>query len=237
MSGLIENYGGDGYLVFFGVLEMMAREFDIDNPGISTFSRKFLKKKLQVSGQKMAKVFTFCEINNRFIVTYTERNITINCNKLAELCDTWTKKLLRSKIEVSSPQRDKKKEVREKKENNKDIYPVIFSSWNQQKIIVHKKINDKMRQKMNTAIKDYGAEEILKGICNYGKIFKSDKHYYSHRYTLEDFLPRALKNFVDEALPFDTYKNRDSNKKQSPSNEPPPRIMQGGEPYQNERTK
>ena len=29
----IELFGGDGYLVFFGILEMISDEFDIYNPG------------------------------------------------------------------------------------------------------------------------------------------------------------------------------------------------------------
>ena len=53
---LIAEYGGDGYLVFFGILEILARECDGDFSQVSTvFLSSFLSKKLQLSARKTEK--------------------------------------------------------------------------------------------------------------------------------------------------------------------------------------
>jgi hypothetical protein len=98
----IEKFGGDGYLVFFGTLELMSDEFDIFNPGINTFSWGFLRKNLQISRKKMLKIYSFFDKkakenqskNKGFLISTNNEGITINCKKLAELCDEHTRKLL-----------------------------------------------------------------------------------------------------------------------------------------------
>lgn len=123
VSTLISEFKGDGYLVFFGIIELMAREFDIENPGISSFSYSYLKKNLQLSGKKISKVLHFLENNQkkiRFIILKDDGiNITLNCPKLKELCDEFTQKLLKKK---SGLNRDlllpKEEEVEEDKEKN-----------------------------------------------------------------------------------------------------------------------
>jgi len=126
---LIEKFGGDGYLVFFGTLELMSDEFDIYNPGVVKLRIKKLTQNLQLSRQKTLKVLRFCDQkaneNSKkevsFFVDIQKNDVIINCKKLARLCDNHTKKLmgdtlklLPSEKEVTSAQRSKKKEVRSK---------------------------------------------------------------------------------------------------------------------------
>ena len=128
---LIEKFGGDGYLIFFGTLELMADEFDIYNPGKNEFSYKKLTKNLQVSRQKLTKIYQF--INEKakentqkdvgFLVVFNKNKIRIICNRLAKLCDNHTQKLLKdttkslqSKKEETSAQEE---EVRSKKKTYK----------------------------------------------------------------------------------------------------------------------
>ena len=54
-------FGSDGYVVFFRTLELMSREFDINNPGISTFSVSFYNKNLRISLKKLTKILQFIE--------------------------------------------------------------------------------------------------------------------------------------------------------------------------------
>ena len=53
---LIEDFGSDGYLVFFGTIELMADEFDVYNPGYNRLSVKKLCKSFQLSRQKTVKI-------------------------------------------------------------------------------------------------------------------------------------------------------------------------------------
>jgi len=93
---LIDRFGGDGYMVFFGTLEIMSREFDIKAPGTCTVSTRFLTKKFQLSRQKTVKILNFCEKKGRVFADFNGQNVTLNCPKLKDMCDEWTKKKLRS---------------------------------------------------------------------------------------------------------------------------------------------
>lgn len=97
----IQLFKGDGYLVFFGVLEIMADEFDIKNPGIVRLPLRHITKRLQLSPRKTLEILSFFGKKERkkAQISYTidGHYITLNCPKLRELCDEWTKKQLRSK--------------------------------------------------------------------------------------------------------------------------------------------
>jgi len=107
---LIDQFGGDGYLVFFGTLEIMSREFNIELPGKCTVPYRFLTKKLQLSRQKVSKILKFCNEKERIFVTENKDNIDLNCPKLKKLCDEWTTRQLRSESRVE-PEKLKPKEV------------------------------------------------------------------------------------------------------------------------------
>jgi len=134
ISELIERFGGNGYLVFFGTLELMSDEFDIYNPGVVTLRIKKLQQFLQLSRQKILKILTFCDQKAKknpqkevaFFVDINNESVIINCKKLARLCDNHTQRLiadtlksLPSEKEVTSSVRSKKKEVRSKSKDNK----------------------------------------------------------------------------------------------------------------------
>lgn len=111
IQDLMDEFGSDGYLVFFGTLEMLSREFDIDNPGIVTVSHKYFRRKLRLSWHKCSTILKFCESEGRFFVTDDGRKITVNCPKLKDMCDDWTKRLLRSNSEATPEEHHTEEEV------------------------------------------------------------------------------------------------------------------------------
>ena len=96
-------FGSDGYVVFFRTLELMSREFDIENPGVSTFSVSFYKKKFRISWRKLEKILWFFEKRKRFFVSFSSDDgldqLTIKCPKLKDMCDEYTNKLLKKMSE------------------------------------------------------------------------------------------------------------------------------------------
>jgi hypothetical protein len=121
----IEKFGGDGYLVFFGTLEMMADEFDVYQPDRVTLSLKKMTNLLQLSRQKTVRILRFFDEkakkysreNKSFFAEVNETHVTIICNRFASLADNHTanelaktKKSLRSNLKVTSPQDIKKEE-------------------------------------------------------------------------------------------------------------------------------
>ncbi|HUX79451.1 MAG TPA: hypothetical protein VMW10_06895 [Alphaproteobacteria bacterium] len=98
--GLLETeLGFKGYYLFFRTLEIMSREFDVENPGknrfafqwfLSQFSRKIDKKT----------ILKFLEITKKTHRIYYKMNgkkLYLNCPKLKKLCDKYTEDTLREK--------------------------------------------------------------------------------------------------------------------------------------------
>jgi len=108
--------------------------------------------------------------------------------------------------------------------NVNKIHILIFDHWNSQNIVVHRKLSDKDRRAINSALKDCSSEEILKAISTYSSILKSSDHYFKHKWTLRDFLQRGLPKFTDEADPFTNFKDTGSRTKIKASHQEGHRI-------------
>jgi phage replication O-like protein O len=94
---------------------------------------------------------------------------------------------------------------RKYKENIKEsIYIQVFDFWNSKNIIKHKKLTDKIKRKISGTTADYTIDEIMKAISNYEIVLHGDKYYWSHTWTLEEFLQRGLEKFLTDAC-FENY--------------------------------
>ena len=84
-----------------------------------------------------------------------------------------------------------------------DIYiREIYEHWNSKGIIKHRKMNAQMKSHINARLKEYSFEELKKAIDNYATVLNDDKYYWTHRWTLNDFMkPGNVARFVDEAEP------------------------------------
>ena len=159
----IERFGGDGYMVFFGVMEILSDEFDIFNPGVSRVSIKKLTKTFLISRQKLTKILTFFDQkaneiqtkNKSFFVTFEKDYVIINCSRLAMLCDEHTQKLLNKNRESIGSQSGATPptEVRSKKKDleSKDLKAQTALSITPEK------------QKIETLIIELGNELSLDG--------------------------------------------------------------------------
>jgi len=78
-----------------------------------------------------------------------------------------------------------------------DLPRQIFDHWNTKKLKTHRKLTDKQRTKVKSALKDYSAEEITKAIDTYAEIVQSPKYYWKYVWTLDDFLAKGLEKFMD----------------------------------------
>lgn len=98
------------------------------------------------------------------------------------------------------------------KENNTDINNTsniysIFEFWNEQNIIRHRKINQQMKSHINARLKEYSVDELKKAILNYSTVLNSDEYYWTHKWSLQDFMkPNNVTRFVDEATPLENFK-------------------------------
>lgn len=103
----IEKFGGDGYMVFFGTLEMMSDGFDVNHPGECRISIKKMTGIYQISRQKLTKILAFFDQKSKeeltkdksFSATIEKDTVYLRCHRLADLCDEHTQKLLKKNRE------------------------------------------------------------------------------------------------------------------------------------------
>lgn len=111
------RFGSDGYLGFFRTLELMAREFKIDEPGVNHFSWAWFKKNFPFSDQKLTKILSFFDQKGRIKLRFYEqdglRMIRLFCPKLRDLADEYTRKML---TENSGVNPDKLRSIEEEEE-------------------------------------------------------------------------------------------------------------------------
>lgn len=101
---LIDSFAlfkSDGPYVFWTTIETMAREFDINNPGVNNFSIKFLTSCYSLRRDRVLLVLDFFHRRKRILVKLYKSDslemIRLNCSKLRELADEYTEKLLKQK--------------------------------------------------------------------------------------------------------------------------------------------
>lgn len=126
------------------------------------------------------------------------------------------KSTLSDDIETDKQQKGNTKGTPYNKKNNKDIiyidaFTKIFEVWNNEKIIVHRKINNNMVKAYKKALGTYTDDEIVEAIKNYGEILSSD-FYYSYKFSLETFLSQknGMSRFAKDG---DVYVNYLEHKK------------------------
>ncbi len=96
----------------------------------------------------------------------------------------------------------------------------IYTLWNKQKIITHKKLTEEIKGSINTALKNYSEEDISRAIKNYGLIVNSDEYYWTYSWTLKDFLKRGIEKFLDLEVAKKNYREKNGAHKQDISKTP-----------------
>jgi phage replication O-like protein O len=98
---------------------------------------------------------------------------------------------------------------RNNKESIKENIYTIFEHWKSKGIIVHKKMNKQMESHINARLEDYEIGELLKAIDNYCEVLNNDRYYWTHRWTLQDFMkPNNVVRFLDSSKPFEAFSSK-----------------------------
>ena len=87
---------------------------------------------------------------------------------------------------------------------------VVFNFWNEQQIIVHKKLTPAMEKTIDKTLQESTVEEIKTSISHYSKMLKDKKYEYcSYAWSLENFLNRekGYKLFLDDGEKWINYCN------------------------------
>jgi len=181
----ITLFGYKANYIFWRVLELMAREFNINNPGKNTFSLSFFKSKLRTNWGPTSEVLEFYQTRHRIYFELFNNNglrsIRLNCPKLKELCDEYTQKLLKENRETVPTEigSDSDIEVEEEVKEDKDPKKELFQLPNKEEI------NESSMPKI---------KEDIEEICDY--LYETKKfpkvHAFKNKMLKEEKYERAI---------------------------------------------
>ena len=94
------------------------------------------------------------------------------------------------------------------KANEIKVYNTIFEAYNNQNIIVHRKLTDKIKKAIDKALRDDGEDTVLKSIERYGQAFRDREYRFcTYKMTLDKFLiqDNGYMDWLDEGQKWINY--------------------------------
>lgn len=98
--------------------------------------------------------------------------------------------------------------VYESKVNKNKIYNIIFETYNNQNIIIHRKLTDKIKKAIDKVLRYDGEDIILEAIERYGQAFRDKEYRFcTYKMTLDKFLiqDNGYMDWLDEGQKWINY--------------------------------
>lgn len=120
---LLSDCGSDGYLVFFGILEIYSREFSPELDWKLCVTRAYLRQKLVKRQDTLVmKCLKHIQKSGKWEIDIKDEEIIIHIPKFKAILDDWTSRKLRSNPEVSPGNCIvNKNKIKKKKQNKNNI--------------------------------------------------------------------------------------------------------------------
>ena len=94
----------------------------------------------------------------------------------------------------------------------------IFEYWIEQEAGCKHRVFDKdMQKQIKARLADYSPDDLKYWIKAVGIIWKGEEYWYTHKWTLEDFMKRGFKKFREEQEPYKHFKKGEDSLFGSPS--------------------
>ena len=122
---LMDNFSHLGYAVWFGLIEIIAKENKNSITGNLSVSPTYLRRKLRTSPTKLREVLDFCQTHLRLTVNFSEKNWEITFPKIAKIKDNYTKDLQApcKKLSIEEEEEEEKEVDKKKIKKEKKIKP------------------------------------------------------------------------------------------------------------------
>ena len=114
---LIMEFGANGYLAWFGIIEIICKENGNQLTGNLSISPTFLKQKFHISSGKLQEIFDFSSRKGKLFFNISEEKFNFSLTKILEIKDNYTKDLQGA---CKKPSNHKEEEVEEEAEADKD---------------------------------------------------------------------------------------------------------------------
>ncbi|MEC1155514.1 DUF4373 domain-containing protein [Cytobacillus horneckiae] len=238
---LRSEYGVKGYGIFWIIIEMLRNEDDYKLP-IKNYVWNAIAMQVQCNdfAKDDAKQFVeFC-INecdlfknddeffwSESLVKRMEKKESVSQKRSAAAKARWSKandtndsdnpknaNVMQNDANVMQSDAIKGKESKVKE----SIY-IVFDYWISKKIINHKTLTDKTKSHIQARLKEYTLDEVQKAIDNYAKVLFDNQYYWTHKWTLQDFMkPNNLIRFLDESEPLKVFQSSSNSPKSTKGN-------------------
>lgn len=139
-------------------------------------------------------------------------NESTNKNRLITI-ENWESYQCKDEEVTSNQQATNKQLTTNKNVKNDKNINYIYEYWNSKKIITHRKLTKKMETKIKSILKDYSIEEIKEAIDNYAEIVLDDKYWFTHRWTIEEFIQRGFEKFQNRDIAIQNYLKKECGNK------------------------
>jgi len=96
----------------------------------------------------------------------------------------------KNKVKTNQKQMDTNKKDKNVK-NDKNTYIQILEYWNKGKVITHSKVSNSCKNEITKWLKEYSLDDLKKAIKSYAETLYDDDCYFSHKWTLEEFIKRG----------------------------------------------
>jgi len=166
------------------------------------FSQRYWAKRWGWSREKVKRFFAYLRDE-----TMVE---TLESGKIGERPSEVTKQA--TKVYVQATKGTDQLTIINTNNTLKEQIYIVGNHWNKKGIIHH---GPKTIESCETALKkyllppfgngDYWSDDICKAICNYSTVLQEEKYFWTHRWTLKEFLKRGVDRFVEEAQPLTNF--------------------------------
>ncbi len=210
LTVLQSRYGNDGYAFWFKLLEKLAGTeghcLDLSNP---------IKWQVFVAKMGISEITTVEMLNLLVEMQAIDKELwaskLIWCQNLVDnLADVYKnrrREIPKKPITTVEKGITTVEMPQSRVEYSKGYILHIYSLWNEQKIIEHKKLTPAIKASIEKILKDYSVEDVEQSIKNYATILKSpDLYYFKYKWTLQEFLTRNKGNNIERFLDIETAK-------------------------------
>src|SRR3990167_1867040 len=121
IQDLMDKFSHMGYVAYFGLIEIIAKENKNSITGNLSVSPAYLRRKLRTSPTKLREVFDYCQTVGKLSVNYFEKNWEFSFPKMAEIKDNYTKDLQGACKKLSIEEEEEEEEEEEKEVDKKKI--------------------------------------------------------------------------------------------------------------------
>ena len=93
IQSLLDKFSHAGYIAWFGLIEIIAKENGNNITGKLDISPAFLKRKLRISQAKLRQIFGFCSTNAKLLFDCSKEKWHFEFDKILEIKDNYTRDL------------------------------------------------------------------------------------------------------------------------------------------------